>query len=307
MHAIAIEAERRGWQPEASTASENGYGDTVWSPVRDGHFTIQTPDYRLIIRLQEKGVKSRGSWEIEVERARRWSQWNTRDRDAPSGRYDAEGTGQLQLQIAVTHEWDLAGRQHRWSDGQSQRIEDRLSALFHEIEGRVLLVAREKERRRRAAADQAERERLAAEQRRRLWEQHVAAARQQFVEAHRVAYLHEQTERWHHIEAIRQYCAAAGRTHGRAPETAAFLAWAEGYVAANDPLATPPTLSNDLQPTEEQLDRYMPAGWTAKGPDAQPRRHHPSPPSPAPTDWGTELRNSSGFPPRHWSTRARGR
>ncbi len=138
VHAIAVEAERRGWSAKLPEAGADRSGRVAWSGSRDGHFVVDARGHSFVLRVREKGVRSRGPWEDEVHRYRNVPRDSHfyRDRELPSGPYDAEATGQLDLEL--DRHWSLKGRQARWGDRQNWKLEERLPHLFREIEERII-------------------------------------------------------------------------------------------------------------------------------------------------------------------------
>lgn len=153
IHAIAVEAERRGW---AATAEP-------------GCLQLTAQGEQFSIRLGEDGVHPRGSWERDVEHYRGVdpNSYFYRDRELPTGPYDAEAEGRLRLELHCESDWIFRGRQSRWSDRQSWTLEERLPHLFREIEERIVEAKRVAEEQRIAAEKRAEAERREAEERER--------------------------------------------------------------------------------------------------------------------------------------------
>lgn len=86
VHAIAIEAERRGWAAKPPSDSENAYGRKSWSGAKDGHLWITADGFEFWLRLHEDGVRTRGPWEEEVKRYRNSPGWLwDGDRELPNG------------------------------------------------------------------------------------------------------------------------------------------------------------------------------------------------------------------------------
>ncbi|HXE43838.1 MAG TPA: hypothetical protein VN635_01440 [Conexibacter sp.] len=265
VHAIATEAERRGWAASAGTESENGYGRTSWTAPKDGHIQIMARDNQFLIRVQEEGVHTRGPWEAEVHRYRNVGRGYLLygDREAPSGPYDANATGRLRLELYFRHK----GRQSRWSDRSSWTLEERLPHLFREIEERIVDAARVAEERRVAAEEAAEAARREAEERERQWHVLMDEARRRLVETHRTSQLLAQAQAWNQADQLRRYCDALAAAHGDNPKTAAWLTWAREYAARLDPLTEPPGMPESPEATPEALQDHLPGGWSAHGPE----------------------------------------
>lgn len=276
VHAIATEAERRGWEVQASTESADKYGRTSWSAARDGHLKLTTPLREFTFRLSEGGVRTRGAWDEQVAYNRRYppsERWSVgrSDRSVPTGRFDAEANGRFKLELSAEHRWDFSGRRSRWNDSESRPLEVLLSAVFWEIEGRLVLLAREDELARRQAAVAAERARAAAVLREKEWWQHVLAAQQAWLEAQRRDQLRELAAHQHDIALMRNLCAELRQRHEGEPDAATYLEWAESYLDANDPLQQPPVLVSERTKLVAELEPFMPKGWSAAGPDEKPR------------------------------------
>jgi hypothetical protein len=268
-HTIAVEAERRGWSAVAPAESKNGYGRLSWTGAKDGHLHICAEDHEFWLRLREDGVQTRGPWEEEVERYRtvsRDSSWY-RDRELPSGPYDAQASGDLKLELFCSHRWSFGGRQSRWSDRQSWRLEGRLPHLFREIAERVVEARRVDEERRIAAEGAAEAARREAEERERQWHRLMDQAKERLLEAHRADHLRAQADAWRQADELRRYCDAVDAAYGHNSDTSAWVAWARSYATRLDPLTEPPTMPEPPEATPEALQEHLPDGWSAHGPE----------------------------------------
>jgi hypothetical protein len=272
VHAIALEAERRGWSAQVSSESKNGYGRTDWTGTKDGHLQITAEHHCFWLRLQEKGVHTRGSWEEEVHRYRNVSSdwYSYRDRKLPSGCYDADATGQLKLELHAERDWIYSGRQSHWADRQSWTLEERLPQLFREIEERIAEADYAAEKERIAAEKAAEAARQAAEERERTWHSLMRQAEERLIESHRARCLREQGAAWHAAETLRGYCEAMNAAHGDRPETAEWLTWARAYIRHLDPLTAPPAMPEPPEASPEALQPHLPDGWSAHGPERGP-------------------------------------
>lgn len=268
VHAIAVEAERRGWSARPSPESRNGYGRDVWTGTKDGHLQIEADDHDFRLLAREEGAHTRGRWEEEVKRYR--------DRELPSGRFDAGATGRLKLELASERWWIHRGRQSRWADRQSWSLEERLPYLFREIEGRIAEAARVAEEEQMAREKAAEAARRNAEERERQWALLMEQAEERLVEERRATELRAQADAWHEADRLRRYCDAMAAAFGDDPETAKWLAWARAHAARRDPLTESPTMPNEPEATPEALQPYLPEGWRAEGPYEGLRAHGPT-------------------------------
>jgi hypothetical protein len=139
VHVIGREAEKRGWVAKSPSPAPNAYGRDTWTPGKQGHLSIAVDEETFWLRLKGGGVHLRGTWEEEVRRYRnvdRESPWY-RDRELPSGPFDADASGQLTVELHGASTWLLRGRRSRWGDRKRWQLEDCLGELFVEIEGRV--------------------------------------------------------------------------------------------------------------------------------------------------------------------------
>jgi hypothetical protein len=256
VHAIAVEAERRGWEVSTPAFSRNGYGRLDWTGTKDGHLHLRVGAHRFQLRFQERGVHARGQHE---------SDW--RYLHGTRTPYDEDATAQLILEIDPQLLYSRSGRQSRFSDRASWQLESRLSQLFLELEERALEEGRAEKERELAAEQAAERARLAAMEREREWRSHVELARAQLIEASRARLLGEQVQAWREAVAVRDFCAAIEAVHPTRPETAAWVEWCRGYADRVDPLHNPPALPAEPTRSAETLQPFMPAGWSAEGPE----------------------------------------
>jgi hypothetical protein len=269
VHAIAVEADRRGWLASAPEETKNAYGYVRWTGAKDGHVRIEAGQHAFWIRLQEEGVRTRGPWEEEVRRYRNVPRdsYFYRDRELPSGAYDADARGRLKLELHSTHEWTHSGRQSRWADRQSWTLEDRLPHLLREIEERIVEVDYAIEQRQIAAEKAEEARRRAAEERERTWRVLIAEAKQRLIESHRAVQLKAEAEGWQTANLIRRYCDALETAFRDRPDTAEWLSWARTYAERLDPLCGPPRMPEEPEVSAEALQQYLPPGWSSFDPE----------------------------------------
>lgn len=244
-----------------------------WTGAKNGHLALNANGHHFWLRLQEGGVQTRAPWERETELYRDLSASSLGPhRRVPSGPYDGAASGRLELQLLCANYWRFSGRQSRWGDRQSWRLEDRLPHLFREIEERVAHTRREAEDRRRVAEERAEAARRAAEARERRWHELMEEARASFAEAQRVTHLRAQAAARREADSLRRFCDAAEAAHGEDPGTATWLTWARTFIAALDPLTRPVVAPAAVEASPEALQEHLPPGWSADGPEARPPR-----------------------------------
>ena len=167
--------------------------------------------------------------------------------------------GRLKIEIAGGYR-----RDHRstcWADRASWTLEDKLPDVLREVEIR----AAEDEYRR------LEKEREAAE-RARQWEQAMAAARLELIEAHRADVLTTQAAKWEQARRLRDYITAMEHLAkqigdpDRQEAATQWIDWARQYAEWVDPLNNALTMPPPPQPTAEALRPYL-HGWSPYGPD----------------------------------------
>ena len=163
LHALATEAERRGYRVACALVPGDSYGSNL-KLSGNGQLVFTIGGHELKVRLWEKGCGPRAPYEQQMER---WRQDRAKpfremlflDRPRP---YDKGAMRDLNLAILG---W-AHGRQTSWGDRQRWRLEDRLPQLLRELETQ----ATEAEERRLA------KEREAAE-RRLTWEAAMETAK----------------------------------------------------------------------------------------------------------------------------------
>ena len=63
----------------------------------------------------------------------------------------------------------------------------------------------------------------------------------------------------------------------RAPDTVDWLVWARAFADEIDPLGQPPITRELPEISPEDLQRHLPDGWSAHGPDAHHSQHTVAP------------------------------
>jgi len=269
VHAIAREAERRGWSVEYS--GPPGREDWRDSSVRDsgGRLALEVEGaHRFRLRLREPGVQTKGPWEKSIQLQQPALPLRSMpNEDDSSSPYDADGTEALVLELEDERWLELPGRQRRWGDRPSWRLEERLSHLFREIQKRVAEAKRAAEEERIKAQREAEATRMVAEARERTWNELMEKARRALAERGRVTHLRAQAAGWQESELIYRYCDAMEEAHGGNAQVAEWIEWARGFAASIDPLREPPLAPDPPEETPDALQEFMPDGWSAKGPE----------------------------------------
>ena len=253
-HALAVEAERRGYQVGCVRLHEDGYGRTEWKPAQDGQLVFTINDHQLKVRIWEKGAGQRGPYEHQLKRWKHDREQPFRlmqfvDRPKP---YDSGATGELNIEALG----GSYGRQKSWGDRSRWKLEDRLPNLLRELE----MQAVEAEERRLA------REREQAE-RQRQWEAAMADAKRRLVDEHRLDVLRSRVRAWEEAEAIRAYCDAVEARHG-ADTIAADRDAVQSLRLARDHADRAqqlPHMPTDPEATHESLKPYL-GGWSPYGP-----------------------------------------
>ncbi|HEY3945625.1 MAG TPA: hypothetical protein VGL78_10390 [Solirubrobacteraceae bacterium] len=254
VHALATEAERRGYQVSCVNAREDGYGRSEWKPSQDGQLTFTIDGHQLKVRIWEKGAGQRGPYEHQMKRWKRDREQPPRfmhfvDRPKP---YDTGATGELNIEALGSS----YGRQASWGDRTRWKLEDKLPNLLGELE----IEAVEAEERRLAhEREQAERQRQ--------WEAAMERAKRRVVEEHRLEVLRSRVRAWQEADAIRAYCDAVETQHG-ADTVAADLDAEEWLALARehaDRAQQLPRMPADPEITHERLKPFL-GRWSPYGP-----------------------------------------
>lgn len=249
IHGLALEVERRGYAIECVTPEKpDAYGRDGWSGSKHGQLQVRVKGHSWKLRIVEKGVGQRGSWEQARQRQQEYRdrgeyRW-IGDRIEP---YDKHATGQLDIEFAGGRSW---GDRKRWM------LEDRLGDLLRTIE----TYAEAAEQRR------LEQERAAAE-RQRQWEEAMRQATVRFIAHHHTELLHKRVRAWQEADAISAYCDAIEVRFGAEviaadPEVSRWLAFARAHVERTQSL---PRMSADPDPSPKDLEPFL-GGVSPYGP-----------------------------------------
>lgn len=252
VHALASEAERRGYSVSCVQVPEDRDGASDWRPAHDGQLVFIIRGHHLPVRIWESGAGLRGPYERQLQ------QWQ-HDREQPVALmqfldrpkpYDKNASGELNIEALA---WSN-GRQHKWTDRTRFTVEDRLPNLLWELE----LQAADAEQR------QLEKEREQAD-RQRQWEAAMERAKQRLIDDHRLEILRKRIQAWQEAEAIRAYCDAVEQRHRESAaegSTAEWLALARQHA---DRLQQLPAMPANPEPTPERLKPYL-GNWSPHGP-----------------------------------------
>jgi hypothetical protein len=254
VHALATEADRRGYEVACADIRVDSYGQSVRRPAREGQLVFTINGHQLKVRIWEKGCGPRGPYESQMSR------WH-RDREQPvrlmqfverPKPYDNGATGELNIEaLGISY-----GRQSSWGDRTRWSVEARLSHLMGELE---IQAAEAEDRRLAKEREEAERQRQ--------WEVAMENAKRRFIEDQRLEVLRRQVHAWEEAEAVRAYCDAVEARHGyeaisAVPGAQAWLSLAREHADRAQQL---PTMPLDPEITHEQLKPYL-GGWSPYGP-----------------------------------------
>ncbi len=134
-----------------------------------------------------------------------------------------------------------------------------------EIETRAAEATRRKEEEREAAAEAERRAEEEARQREVDFKVHLKEAWRRLFEARRAKELRSQASAWSEAKTLSAYCDAVEAAHGDDPEARRWLEWARGFIEELDPLDKPPSLPEITEAPEDELQQYMPDGWSVQG------------------------------------------
>jgi hypothetical protein len=254
IHALATEAERRGYMVSATkeTIDHNGWRH---AESKDD-FTITAVGHLVGISLSQ--ISDRTPHEptaAEVTQRKRY-EWS----HIP--KYDFTPSKRLSLQLSGFYEH----RQSKWADTATRSLEDCLPQILQEIELR---------------AASAERRRLdeikASEVRRQQWEVAMDEARVAYREDFRKKAFTLQVDKWLRAQEIRDYLQAMQSAIDEiadpdaAADAAEWLEWCTSDTESIDPLKRRLAMPDDPLPEADDLKPFL-AGFSPWGPEASYRR-----------------------------------
>lgn len=244
LHAVATEAERRGYGVSAPRSGERTgrRGTTaVWHPV----VSIDGSEVPLRVSEENDRVPHEPTARELADQAR--SAWVR----IPT--HDSVASGRLRIDVGANSSSD---RRSFWADRASWRLEDKLPELLREIAVRADEI---RARRLRRDEARAEHERALETERR-----HAA---DRAAEAHRIEILEERLVRWRAGRELREYladrtaaveqAAGTGVASGDLDAARAWLAWVADRIERLDPLGALPTYPRPPRRPEYELQKYM--------------------------------------------------
>lgn len=245
VHAIAVEAERRGHALTYSVKPGRGYSE-YRSSLSNGQFSVEVGGHHFALRLSE--ISGGGGAPMDHVQARSKPRWHSTRNTmfVQTGR----------LSIAITGWTSRSGRKEKFNDGKRTSLDAQLGDLFWELEVRAIELDLAGQERARAAE-------VRAKQRERA----ITAAKVRMVEADRVAQLEARAREWMERERLQNYLlAVAERLHRDDepdPSAVEWLAWMQEHLATTDPLREAPTMPTPPETTEENMRPHL-QGWSLR-------------------------------------------
>lgn len=254
VHALAVEAERRGNQ--ASSPSSTAHKRTARDSAKEvvAHFVLSVGGHAYPLGVAEEKVLLRGVWEERKRRAddyrRNYPLFGSERMKA----YDADATGRLTITLLAPG-YRREGRATTWSDRKSWRLEEKLGELLRELELR--------------AVDDDEREaeeKQQAEERQRGWEAAMQEARRRFVEEHRAKVLRTHIAARQEVRRMSEYLRELEAAYGDEAEAQEWITWVGQYIERIDPLRKTPSMPAEPEISTEDLRPFLPRGMNPYGP-----------------------------------------
>ncbi|MFE6397513.1 hypothetical protein [Streptomyces alboflavus] len=173
---------------------------------------------------------------------------------------DPERSAKLMLELGYSR----SARRRQWADRKRWTLEDVLGAVLQELESRAVEDAQRKVDEERAKGERKAR-----------WQEAMAAAKQQAIQAQLARVLGEQAVQWREVVVLCDYCEAlegriAEAAESEVPEVASareWLTWARSHIEAIDPLRRLPGMPTPRDPKPDDLKPYL-TGWSPYGPES---------------------------------------
>ena len=252
VHAVAVEAERRGYAVTLPSAHKKESRYVGRAETHTGAVAIETGEVFACLTVREL-PPNKGA-------ARPYSEaWDPSKQEYVLRKNKAfEPTGVIEIEITVgVH----GPQQTRFRDGKRRSLDEQLPSLLRQIE----IQHREDE----AARNAQERQKRL---RRERWEAAMAQARLDIQEHHRATILDDQVQRWQRARAYEDYIhALAARTaelHDPAQRAGAeaWIEWATRYVHSVDPANDTIGMPQPVKHTDADLAPFL-HGWNPYGPE----------------------------------------
>jgi hypothetical protein len=99
----------------------------------------------------------------------------------------------------------------------------------------------------------------------------MARAHERLVEEHRAARARDEAEAWQVATSLDGYCNAIEASYPAGSTSAEWVSWMRAHAEQINPLTQEPRLPELPEATIEALQKHLPAGWSAEGPEHRPR------------------------------------
>jgi hypothetical protein len=242
MHALAVEAERRGFtakshQPEVG--HDHGRSSTAW------HLLLTTNDETVPLRISEETDRVEHLPTAREKKDQERHYWMR----IPSHENVASGRLRIDLGGAVTSE-----RRSFWADRASWTLEEKLPELLREVAVR---------------ADELRLRRKAKERAETIYQQDLAReqehARARADEAHRLKTLQQQLDRWREVSELRAFAADlaehlttdTGQDEAAIADARRWLAWTTDRADRRNPFRTLPTWPEPPRLHSYEVSQFM--------------------------------------------------
>jgi hypothetical protein len=166
--------------------------------------------------------------------------------------------------------WGEWFTQTRWADRDDAPLEQRLDEVFAEIVHRVGDAQRVAGEKRAGAEQAAAQEREQTQAREREWAQHMARARERYLDAARAEALRGQVSAREEAQRVRSYCDALDAAHPQDAGVQARIGWARAYADELDPVGKGPGMPELEEPAPGRCRPICPRVGARGGLSARP-------------------------------------
>lgn len=246
VQAIAMAAEKEGWQAQSTNRSRTHWGNE-WD--RKDLFVINTGECQVGIRLiQENDRSPHVPTAYELKRKERYNYTRIPE-------YDYEPSKRLKLELTG---WGAHGRTYRWADRKRWVLEDKLGRVIDEIATRHA----------EALQERLEKEAREAE-RQRAYEAAVERAKLLYREHHRAQELTRQADAWMRSRSLADYLDAMESRIGSLepsdkPAALEWLTWCRQLVERMNPIHGELRMPEEPEVTMDALNEFLPS-WARRG------------------------------------------